>query len=148
MHWHRITCSFHTGCICVIDCSACSVLQRVTVHNKDISSVCCIAVAADACTHVVMASACKAGVVAVTVLGGSSCSLNSFKSKVQPAFFFHFPSRHVARTGTWRRRSTETVGCSCTRCLPCSRWSAAVTLRRRCWGIVLLQSSIAQQQRL
>ena len=76
-----------TGCICIIDCAACSVVQRITVHNKDISSLCCVAacsnVNVDASSQIVMASACKAGVVAVTVLGGGSFSLNTFKSKVQ-----------------------------------------------------------------
>ena len=86
------------GCICIIDCSACSVLQRVTVHNKDISSLCCVAAvcegAGDATSHLVMASACKAGVVAVTVLGGSSFSMNTFKSKVR-AHAQHPLARHA-----------------------------------------------------
>ncbi len=81
--------SCHTGCICIIDCSACSVLQRVTVHNKDISSICCVSASCNdsvnASGDIVMASACKAGVVVVTVLGGSSCSLNTFKPKVHPS---------------------------------------------------------------
>ena len=86
--------SCHTGCICIIDCSACSVLQRVTVHNKDVSSICCVLASCNdsvnASGDVVMASACKAGVVVVTVLGGSSCSLNTFKPKVQPFQMNHF----------------------------------------------------------
>lgn len=83
--------SYLTGCICIIDCTTCSVLQRVTVHNKDISSISCVLApgssAADALNQVVMASACKAGVVAVTILGGSSFSLNAFKSKVIPHLY-------------------------------------------------------------
>ena len=63
-------------------------MQRVTVHNKDISSICCVAAAcdgaADSPSQIVMASSCKAGVVAVTVLGGSTWSVNTFRSKVPP----------------------------------------------------------------